>query len=688
MGSQQNRSKEFRASLHKAILDESPDGILVVDHDGHIVSVNKRFFEVWRIDLPDYPLDTQAKVSDDPFLEQALKRVAQPELFLQRVRELYANPALEDNCEISLVDGRSLKRHSSPLRSAAGEYLGRVWYFRDITDIVRSRQALTDSELRYRTAFQTTLDAIAITTQKEGSYLDVNRAFVDMSGYQASELIGRSSLELNIWAHPEDRQRFSRQFSRGDQVLNFEALFRRKDGSTFWGLFSASRMELDGVACLLSITRDITDSKRAEEELAEYRKHLEQLVEKRTTELSTAKEAAETANIAKSAFLANMSHEIRTPLNAITGMAYLIRRSGLNPEQVARMDKLEAAGEHLLSIINAILELSKIEAGKVTLSESPVRIESVFANVLSMLQERAQAKHLQFIARPGELPGGLLGDQTALQQALLNYAANAIKFTETGSVTLQAGIIEEDAHSVLLRFTVEDTGIGIAADALPRLFSAFEQVDNTTTRKYGGTGLGLAITRRLAGLMGGTAGASSTPGQGSTFWFTARLRKQEDTVHQPAATASAACRSTPDLSQHRILLVEDEPINREVASMMLEDAGLVVDTAEDGLQAVDRLEKQEYALILMDMQMPNMDGLEATRCIRRLPLGRAVPIIAMTANAFEEDRSRCLAAGMDDFISKPADPERLIQVISHWLSQGLTGGPEQFPRPSLPGTED
>jgi len=688
MGSQQNHSNEFRASLHKAILDESPDGILVVDRDDRIVSINERFFDVWQIDKPAAPLDELLNASDAPILEAVLHRVGEPEPFLQRVRELYANPDLEDNCNILLHDGRSLKRHSSPLRSADGEYLGRVWYFRDVTDIVRSRQALAESEQRYRTAFQTTLDAIAITTLKEGCYLDVNRAFVEMSGYPANELIGRSSLELNIWAHPEDRQRFGREFSSGDQVLNFEALFRRKDGTMFWGLFSASRMELNGIACLLSITRDITASKRANEELAEYRKHLEQLVEKRTAELSTAKEAAETANIAKSAFLANMSHEIRTPLNAITGMAYLIRRSGLNPEQVARMDKLEAAGEHLLSIINAILELSKIEAGKVTLSESPVRIESVFANVLSMLQERAQAKHLQFIARPGELPGGLLGDQTALQQALLNYAANAIKFTETGSVTLQAGIIEEDAHSVLLRFTVEDTGIGIAADALPRLFSAFEQVDNTTTRKYGGTGLGLAITRRLAGLMGGTAGASSTPGQGSTFWFTARLRKQEDTVHQPAATASAACRSTPDLAQHRILLVEDEPINREVASMMLEDAGLVVDTAEDGLQAVDRLEKQEYALILMDMQMPNMDGLEATRCIRRLPLGRAVPIIAMTANAFEEDRSRCLAAGMDDFISKPADPERLIQVISHWLSQGRTGGPEEFPRPSLPGTKD
>ena len=669
MGTVSQYGDEFRASLQNAILNEAPDGILVVDQNSCIASVNERFFIVWNITRPTGALENILGTSHTPFLEEAIAQIADQESFLKRIGELYANPELHDSCEIPLKDGRTLKRHSRALSSAEGRYLGRVWYFRDISEIVNARRAMEASELRYRTAFQTTLDAIAITTLKDGCYLDVNRAFLDKLGYSSQELIGHSSLELNVWVDPQERQRFIQKIANGEHVLNFEARFRRKDGSEFWGIFSVSHMELNGQACLLSITRDVTASKLAQEELAEHRKHLEQLVEKRTAELSTAKEAAETANIAKSAFLANMSHEIRTPLNAITGMAYLIRRSGLSPGQSAQMDKLEAAGEHLLNIINAVLELSKIEAGKLALAEAPLRIESVFGNVLSMLNERARAKHLQLKSQLGEFSPNLLGDQTALQQALLNYSVNAIKFTETGSVSLRASVVDDQADSVLLRFEVEDTGIGIDAAVLPRLFSAFEQADNTTTRKYGGTGLGLAITRRLAELMGGSAGASSRIGQGSSFWFTARLRKQPLPAGEPPAPTMASGQRVlaPGGAPGRVLLVEDEPINRQVALMMLEDAGLTVDTAEDGVQALDCIERQKYDLILMDMQMPNMDGLETTRRIRRLPQGSTVPIIAMTANAFEEDRSRCLAAGMNDFIAKPVNPEHLLETIGRWL---------------------
>jgi signal transduction histidine kinase len=287
-------------------------------------------------------------------------------------------------------------------------------------------------------------------------------------------------------------------------------------------------MELDGVTCVLSITRDITSRKIAQDELIGHHKQLEKLVEKRTAELVKAKESAESASVAKSAFLANMSHEIRTPLNAINGMAHLIRRGGLTPRQAEQIDKLEAAGAHLLNIINTVLELSKIEAGKVTLTQSKIQVDSILANVTSMLQGRAQHQHLRLITEADATPRNLLGDATALQQAVLNYAANAIKFTESGQVTLRVRLLEDNAEDALLRFEVEDTGIGIDGSVLSKLFSAFEQADNTITRKYGGSGLGLAITKRLAELMGGSVGASSEVGKGSLFWLTVRLKKALD----------------------------------------------------------------------------------------------------------------------------------------------------------------
>ncbi len=459
-----------------------------------------------------------------------------------------------------------------------------------------------------------------------------------------------------------------------DQHIDYSHEFRIvwPDGSEHWvagkGRFSYDARGAPVRMC--GVIVDITERKRLTSELEAHRQHLEQLVDQRTIELAEALRQASEATRSKGAFLANMSHEIRTPINAILGMAYLLRSHGTDPQQTAYLDKIDRATHHLLGLINNILDLSKIEAGKLVLVSIDFPVDHVAANVADIIADMAHAKGIDLVVEPAPAGLQLRGDATRLTQALLNLATNAIKFTDKGSVTLRSRIVEQTADDVLVRFEVRDTGIGIARDAIPRLFAAFEQADSSTTRKYGGTGLGLAITRSLARLMGGEVGADSMPEVGSTFWFTARLA----TSNRTASEANDAPRDVQATLQRehggqRILVVDDEPINQEIMQELLRQVGLNATASRTGREAVRLASEQAYDLILMDMQMPEMDGLEATCQIRRFAKGGDIPIVAMTANAFTEDRLRCEEAGMNDFVAKPIEPDVLFKTLLKWLKK-------------------
>ena len=410
-----------------------------------------------------------------------------------------------------------------------------------------------------------------------------------------------------------------------------------------------------------------------EAELNQHRHHLESLVEERTAALSIAKEAAETANRAKSSFLANMSHELRTPMNAIMGMTDLALRRASDAKQIDQLHKVNNASHHLLSVINNILDISKIEAERLTLEQIDFRLGSVLENLSSLLSQKASGKGLRLLIdiAPELANRSLCGDPLRLGQILLNLTGNALKFTTQGSVSIRVQISEERPADLLLRFDVSDTGIGISPEDQKRLFTAFEQANGSTTRQYGGTGLGLAICKRLAQMMGGSIGIESDPGVGSNFWFTVRLSKstQPLAVSILPSTAAAETRIKQRYNGARVLLAEDEPINQEVSRGLLEEVGLVVDLAADGLVAVNMAKATNYALILMDMQMPLLDGVDACKAIRLCPGRENTPILAMTANAFEEDRQRCFEAGMNDHIAKPVDPDLLFETLFKWLQK-------------------
>ena len=515
--------------------------------------------------------------------------------------------------------------------------------------------------------------ASIVITDLSGSIVFVNEAFAQASGYTQAEVIGQNPRILHSGQTDSETYRELWSTLSGGQVWRGEFINQRKDGSHYLELASISpvRDPNGEITHYVAVKEDITERRQNEAELLQHREHLEKLVELRTNELAVAKEKADAANRAKSEFLANMSHEIRTPMNAIIGLNYLLKQTPLQADQIDKLNKSSAAAEHLLQIINDILDLSKIEAGKLVLENALFSPADVLQSIGVLIRDQAARKGLSLEIKHDTLPKHAYGDVTRLRQVLLNFAGNAIKFTEHGLISLAGEQLSSDGKEVVCRFMVTDTGIGIRPADTARLFRAFEQLDGSTTRRFGGTGLGLAIARQLAELMGGEVGVDSTPGVGSRFWITARLGVAEEDSN---LSTELPVWDEKQL-KGRVLFVEDEPINREIGEDLLAAAGLEVVVAENGLVAVNCFKQSNFDLILMDVQMPILDGLGATRQIRALANGASLPIIALTANVFAADQQECRAAGMSDFLPKPVNPDALYALLGKYLpAVGIVSG--------------
>lgn len=522
-------------------------------------------------------------------------------------------------------------------------------------------------------------DSICIT-DIAGNIEYVNPAFEEASGYNKTELIGRNPRLLASGQTPREVYTAMWQCLCAGDTWKGELVNRRKNGEIYVEseIISPVRQADGHISHYLAIKNDITAKKRLEEELAQHRQHLEEMVAEKTRELreltqslAEARDEAQASSRAKAAFLSNMSHEIRTPMNGIIGMLHLLRRDNPTPKQQSYLNKIEFSAKHLLTLINDILDLSKMEAGKMIFEQQPVDLLEIISEVESIGRELAAEKGIAISTEVALKPISLEGDATRITQALLNYVANAVKFVPYGAIVIRCHTLEETDEDVLLYFEVADNGPGIANNVVHRLFTAFEQADSSTTRVFGGTGLGLAITKQLAKRMGGDAGVISTLGKGSQFWFTVQLQKGRTEPSQDVKLINSATNFEAQLqSQHQgrqILLVDDEPMNLEITATILQGLGLVITRAQHGAEAVDLAKEQLFDLVLMDMQMPVMDGLEATRQLRQLPAYATTPILAFTANAFAEDKQRCLAAGMTDMVVKPIEPEVLFAKIYQYM---------------------
>jgi PAS domain S-box-containing protein len=512
-----------------------------------------------------------------------------------------------------------------------------------------ARAAAEAAAQQYRLLADNTTDMITRISH-EGVRLYTSPACLQLLGYTPEEMTGRTVFDIN---HPDDAE-ISRQaikeLREGAHSREVIVRFVRKDGTTVWvetQMTAIRDANSDKPREIVTVVRNIDKRKAVEDQLA------------------LARDAAEAANRAKSEFLATMSHEIRTPMNAVIGIASLLAETQLDAQQREHIETLRSSARSLLGLLNDILDYSKIEAGRVDLEDIDFAPAALVDSTVSILTETAQQKGLVLTSEvAANVPPMVRGDQQRLRQILLNLMNNAIKFTEHGRVEVRVACSRQNDTAVELAFEVRDTGVGISEEAQSRLFHRFTQADSSVNRKYGGSGLGLSISRRLAELMGGEIGVKSVAGQGSAFWFRVVL-----TAADPNKVVIAAAESVVSDRKLRILLVEDVEVNRRIATLMLKAAGHTVDSVADGALAVNAVQDKSYDLVLMDIQMPGMDGYEATTRIRALDNdSKTVPIVAMTANAMQDDVRRCHEVGMNGHIAKPIEKNSLLLAVSRWAS--------------------
>ncbi|WP_374325541.1 PAS domain S-box protein [Azonexus sp.] len=642
----------------KAIFHALHDLIWLKDPDGIYLACNPEFERFFGA--------SEAQIigrSDYDFVGRELA-----DLFRANDRRAMANggPVSNEEWVTYASDGRHvlLETVKTPIVDGDGQLLGVLGIATDITERKQAERQLQQAASVFRHA-----NEAIILTSADGTILDVNPAFTEITGYERAEVLGdnprllKSNLQsadfyAGLWRAITQEGRWS------GEIWN-----RRKNGELFVArqTISGIRNEAGEIQRYVGLFSDYTA-------LKEQQLMLERLVETRTQDLQVAKDAAEAANRAKSTFLANMSHELRTPMNGVLGMIGLARRRVSDPLVTDQLGKAEQSAQHLLALLNDILDLSKIEAERLTLENVPLTLEQLKTNLLTLFGHKARSKglKLRLEAAAGIVHRRFLGDPLRLGQILINLVGNAIKFSEHGEIRVSVHQLEDGPDDCRLRFEVADQGIGIDTASRSRLFAAFEQADGSMTRKYGGTGLGLAISKRLVEMMGGSIGVDSQPGHGSTFWFTIRLRHDHSQPLLPAANPAAMADETELRRRHagaRLLLAEDENICREVMLGLIDDLGFSVDTAVDGEQALTLASQNRYDLILMDMQMPRRNGLDATRAIRSDSPNRHTPILAMTANVFEQDRQACLDAGMNEHLAKPVVPELLYASLLRWLNE-------------------